>query len=162
MVYQAPPGFTETSIVHNEDVAYNYAVASADRSVEMRFALRPRSSWPGDLPDEAWIPASWPFFMTAVTNITRGGQLGESAPPQGVELAPFGADEAKMVVVRLATKNDDVTSFARGFTFCSAVYLHKAAAGDAYIFVLAKDVAAFGANMTEETYHALRFADASP
>src|SRR4249920_1836195 len=65
VVYATPPGFTEIPVRDNTDQSYDYAVISADKRIEMRFALRGNDRVPEPLHNRKM---SFVFFMTGIQN----------------------------------------------------------------------------------------------
>jgi hypothetical protein len=155
LVFEMPAGFTEVAVHENVDVSYNHALVSADRRIEMRFALRPYAT---DMPEPLRTREfSRTFFSTAIMNLTHGGQTGESTSPDPLHHEEFNADEARMVVVRFHESNHRPEHFGNGYELCAAIFLHRDGFGDAYTFVLFKDRAALE-GMDEDKMHSLRFA----
>jgi hypothetical protein len=154
MVFDAPAGYSETAIRKNLDVAYDHAVVSADQRIEMRFALRPyRADMP---PPTRTRQFSWTFFQTGILNLTHGGNTGEAAPPEALPHEEFGADDARMVVMRFQPSTD-LDYFSAGYELGVAIFLHRDGVGDAYTFVLFKG-REDTKHIDEATMHALRFA----
>lgn len=154
-VYQPPAGFVVTPVTENRDVFVSHAVASADHRIELRFALRP---YPADLaPAMRSRQFSSTFFLTAILNLTRGGSSGEAAAAEPVPAADWAADEATMTMIRWFDVAGPADAFGTGFAFAAVLYLHRDGVGDGYLFVMLKDREAL-AQMTEEAFHALRFA----
>jgi hypothetical protein len=158
--YNAPAGYCEVEIVDNMDVSYDYGVLDEDKGIEMRFALRPYSD--DTPPPMKSSEFSWIFFTTAIMNITHGGETGESAPPEPLPLDHLGADDAKVVAVRWNKDNNEEDFFGNGYDGCIVIYMHRDGLGDAYTFVLFKDVVTFTAEMDEDKMHTLRFAPEAP
>jgi hypothetical protein len=151
---EPPPGYTETPVRKNMDMAYGYAIVSADKRIEMRFALRPYDEMP---PPMRNLQLSFFYFMTGISNLVRGGHVGSFADPQTVPAAHFRADDARLVVVRWFQTDTGANAFGDGYELCSAVFMHRKGIGDAYSFVLFKDRDAIG-SMDEELLHVMRFA----
>ena len=155
MTYRAPTGFNPTPVIENIDVTYDYSILSADKKIEMRFALRPYSK---DMPEPMRTEDfSWTFFQTGIFNLIRGGKTGKAAPAEAVPVDHFGADDAKLVLIRWFNENTDSRAFGNGFELAAVVFIHRDGVGDAYTFVLLKDRAAME-NLNEELMHSLHFA----
>ena len=155
LTFQAPAGYTEVPIRKNFDVAYDHAVQSADQRIEMRFALRP---YPDNMPAPARTREfSWTFFETAIMNLTHGGKTGESTAAEALHLDEFGADDARIVVIRFYETNNQPEHFGNGYELCVAIFMHRDGVGDAYTFVLFKDPEATKL-IDEAAMHSLRFA----
>lgn len=157
LILDTPAGYSEITVRENRDVTYQHALLSADQRIEMRFAIR---LYGADLPEPMRTRQfSWTFFMTGIMNLTHGGQTGDSAPPVVVHHDEFGADDARMVIMRFHDI-DKPEYFGNGYQLCVAVYLHRDSVGDAYTFVLFKDESDLK-NMNEPTIHSFRFASGS-
>ncbi|WP_428266088.1 hypothetical protein [Haliangium sp.] len=156
LAYTAPPGYASTPILDNVDVAYDHAVVSADKRVELRFALRPYGQ---DLPPAMRTAQfSWQFFQTGIANLVHGGTTGEVAPTAEVPAEPFGADDAKMVAIRWFDSDDNPEFFGNGYELAFVVFIHREEVGDAYTFVLLKEGES-PERLNEELFHSLRFAE---
>jgi hypothetical protein len=152
---ETPPGYTETTVRDNMDLSYGYAIVSANKRIEMRFALRPYAAMP---PPMRNLQMSFMFFMTGISNLIRGGHDGTFVDPKPVPAAHYRADDARLVVVRWFQTDTGADAFGDGYELCSAVFMHRKGIGDAYAFVLFKDRDAI-AGMDEELMHVMRFAE---
>jgi hypothetical protein len=155
VMYAAPPGYAEVAVHDNTDQSYDYAVASAEKRIEMRFALRPYGDMPEPLRN---LHMSFIFFMTGISNLVRGGDDGKFNEAQDLPAAHFNADDARIIAVRWFSPDTGANAFGNGYEACSAIFMHRDRVGDAYTFVLLKDRAAIE-EMDEETLHTMRFAD---
>jgi hypothetical protein len=154
ITYTPPAGFAEVPVRDNSDQSYDYAVASADKRIEIRFTLRPYDRMPEPLRNR---DMSFAFFMTGVSNVVHGGDDGRFADPQAVPAAHFNADDARLVALRWFATNLGTDAFSDGYECGSAIFMHRDVVGDAYTYILLRDRAAL-ADMDEETMHAMRFA----
>jgi hypothetical protein len=152
--YEAPAGFTETPVRENADQAYFYAVLSADKRIEMRFVLRPYDQMPEVMRNRQM---GFTFFMTGISNLVHGGEAGKFSKGEPLPAAHYNADEAILIPVRWFRPDTGANAFGNGYALCTAVFMHREGVGDAYTFVLFKDMDALQ-GMTEERMLAMRFA----
>jgi hypothetical protein len=154
VAYATPAGFVEVPVRANDDQSYDYAIASADRRIEMRFALRPYDLMPPVMRNRKM---SFAFFMTGIINLARDGDVGKIPDGQSPPPSHYDADDVHLVPVRWPRGDPGPGAFGEGYQSAVAIFMHREVVGDAYTYVLLKDSAALDA-MKEETFHALRFA----
>jgi hypothetical protein len=154
LTYETPPGYTEVPVRSNQDQSYDYAIASADKQIEMRFTLRPYDKMPPPMRNRQM---SFMFFMTGISNLVRGGHEGQFVDPEPVPREHFNADDARLVVLRWSLPKKSPDAFGDGYEVGTAIFIHRKGVGDAYTFALFKDRDAT-AGMDEDKLHAMRFA----
>ena len=154
LTYATPAGYAEVPVRQNMDQGYDYAIASEDKRIEMRFTLRPYDEMPPPMRNRQM---SFMFFMTGVSNLVRGGHEGSFVDPKPVPKDHFNADDAQLVAVRWSLPKNSADAFGDGFEVGMAIFMHRKGIGDAYTFALFKDRDAID-GMDEETLHAMRFA----
>jgi len=154
MVYETPPGYVEIPVRDNTDQSYDYAVVSADKRTEMRFALRGNDRVPEPLHNRKM---SFLFFMTGISNLVRVGNDGRFAEPGTIPAAHYNADDAVLIAVHWFQIDKPGDAFGDGYQLCSAVFMYREGVGAAYSYFLFKDGDAL-ADMNEETMHVMRFA----
>jgi hypothetical protein len=154
ITYTAPAAYAEVGVRENEDFSYDYAIAAADRQIEMRFALRPYDQMPPPLRNRQM---SFMFFMTGISNLVRGGDTGKIYDERPLPAGHFNADDARLVPVRWFRTDTGPGAFGDGFEAASGIFIHRDRVGDAYTFILLKDRDAID-EMDEETLHTMRFA----
>lgn len=142
MRYSIPHGFTTTAIIENGDVAYDFAVKSKTKKLEIRYRI-----WPTK--DNSMTN---PMLITMALNISNGEAIEpQSYPPSSVK-EEFGADNGSTVMVFTNSE------FGKGYKACLIFVIHKNNIGDAYVFFLFDDPQILSeAIFTDEIYHALKF-----
>jgi hypothetical protein len=160
-----PAGFSAVPIVANRDMSYDFAVRSADKALEVRYALRPlRKEDLKAYEDFKKKPPSrdvlldpntgYPAEILAVAlNIAGGGDAQEPKhfPPEAVK-QEFGADDGLVTSV-----SNMRSAFGKGYRICTFFVIHKKNVGDAYVFFLANDENAFP-KLAGPAFHSLVFA----
>ena len=154
VVYAPPPGYTEIAVRDNTDQSYDYAVVSADKRVELRFALRGNDRVPEPLHNRKM---SFVFFMTGIENLVRLGEDGKYVEAPPIPAAHYNADDAVMMAVHWFQSDKPGDAFGDGYVHCTAIFMYREGVGAAYTYVLFKDRDALTA-VSEETMHTLRFA----
>ena len=61
-----------------------------------------------------------------------------------------------MIVVRWFENNNKAEYFGNGYEGCTVIFIHREGIGDAYMFLLYKDLKATQ-ELYEELFHTLRF-----
>ena len=152
--YEPPAGYSEIPVRANSDQAYHYAIASADRRIELRFTLLPCDLMPPEARDRQMAFA---FFMTGISNLVRSGETGTFGDSKPIPADYFSADQATLILLRWFQAKKGPNAFGDGYETSAATFLYRERVGAAYIFALFKDrdaVAGFG----DGTLHALHFA----
>lgn len=178
MTLAPPPGWTETPVVANVQMSYDYALRYPGHRLEVRYAVRPlaaqlaeyaRSKKSKDAsilnPNELYKQV----FHTIVLNVGVGGQtnpdMGQALqaefaqplrefPGQAIK-AEFGADWGATDLIAPGPE------FGQTYKHCLLVALHKNGAADAYCFYLFDDQQdltniVFG-DPAKAVFHSLRF-----
>lgn len=141
--------------IDDDDVTHDYAVLRADKRVEIRFVLRPYTR---DTPQLVRTgKGAWAFFETGIMNLTHLGTTGEAGRAKALAAASYGADDARIVLVRWAPSDDKPTFFGNGYRYAVVIFLHRKDVGDVYEFFLLRDRDA-AQQVSERLLHSLRFA----
>jgi hypothetical protein len=152
MRYSIPPGFVPTPVIENGDVAYDFAVKSTTRKLEIRYRIRPleKRTNRNSQGDPGMMFNG--MLMTMCLNISNG-ELVEPKPfPEASVRSEFGADAGSFCAVRTDSE------FGEGYEKCSMSAFHKENVADAYVFFLFDDLKILSeALFTDQVYHALRF-----
>lgn len=178
MTLTLPADWTETPVIANEQMSYDYALRYPGRRLEVRYAVRPLAA---QLAEYARSKKSKnvsmlnpngvykQVFHTIVLNVGVGGQTNPNMaqalqaefarplkefPSQAIK-AEFGADWGATDVIQPGPE------FGQDYKHCLLVALHKNGAADAYCFHLfddQKDLAevVFG-DPAKTVFHSLRF-----
>lgn len=152
MRYSVPPGFVPTPVIENADVAYDFAVKSTTRKLEIRYRIRPVEKQDKQ---NSYVEPDLMFngmLMTMCLNISNG-ELVEPKPFSEESVrSEFGADAGSFCAVRTDSE------FGEGYEKCSMSAFHKENVADAYVFFLFDDVKTLSeALFTDRVYHALKF-----
>ena len=152
MQYSVPPGFLPTPVIENDDVAYDFAVKSTTRKLEIRYRIRPieKQGQQDSYADPEFLFNG--ILMTMALNISDG-QLVEPKPfPEESVKSEFGADAGSFCAFRTDSE------FGEGYEKCSMSAFHKDNVADAYVFYLFDDLKTLSeALLTDRVYHALKF-----
>ena len=179
MVLAPPAGWTETPVIGNDQMEYDYALRYPGHRLEVRYALRPLA---GVLAEYARSKTKKnvtmvdpnrmyeTLFRAIVLNVGMGAQAGpdlaagfskplQTFPPAAVK-AEFGADWGATALIEPGPE------FGQTYQHCLLVGLHKNNAADAYCFYLfddQKDLTdlVFG-DPAKAAFHSLRFAQQPP
>jgi hypothetical protein len=178
MVLTPPPGWTETPVLANEQMSYDYALRYPGRRLEVRYAVRPLATRLAEYAhskkskDVSMLDPNGIYkqvFHTIVLNIGVGGQtnpdMGQALQaefarplkefPSSAIKAEFGADWGATDLIQPGPE------FGQTYKHCVLVGLHKDGAADAYCFFLfdnQKDLAevVFG-DPAKAAFHSLCF-----
>ena len=125
MVYAIPSNYSQTPVIKNGDVEYDFAIKSKDKQLEIRYKIRPiipLQQNSNNLSDA--------MLLTMALNIS-GGKMVEPQPfpPQSVK-DEFKADKGFTAMV--PTKSE----FGKGYKMCMINVIHKDNIADAYTFYL--------------------------
>lgn len=179
MTLTPPPGWTETPVIRNDQMDYDYALRYPSHQLEVRYAVRPLTDMLAEYarsktkknvtmvdPNRMYET----LFRTIVLNVGMGAQTGsdmaagfskplQTFPPAAVK-AEFGADWGATALLEPGPE------FGQTYKHCLLVGLHKNGAADAYCFYLfddQKDLAdvVFG-DPAKAAFHSLRFQPATP
>src|SRR5262245_61783930 len=112
VTFDMPAGYSEVLVRKNMDMAYDYAIVSANKKIEMRFALRPYAAIPEPMRD---AKMALTFFIMGMSNLIRGGEAGRFADPQSVPAEHFNADDAQLVAVRWYHTKQGSNAFGDGY-----------------------------------------------
>ena len=149
--FAIPPGFVSIPVKANGDVAYDFAIRSQSRRLEIRYRVWPIDRSRGQSPGRANAIYT-AMILTMGLNISKG-ELPETQdfPHESVR-QEFGADAGQTTLV------DCNSEFGQGYNKCMISVIHKDDVVDIYTFFLfdAREVIS-EALMTEEVFHAIRF-----
>jgi hypothetical protein len=149
--FALPPGFSPIPVIENGDVAYDFAVKSATKKLEIRYRIWPlkSSNQPGNVDINSVHQG---MLLTMALNIYNGKQGPVQAYPERSVKEEFGADAGATTVISCDS------DFGKGYLKCLISVIHKENVADAYVFFLFDDPQVVGeAVMTDKTYRALRF-----
>lgn len=161
MSFTAPEGYSETKIISNGQMSYEYAIKHNTQNFEVRYAIRPldeelkdynkwqKNKGPNDIrihPNKMYEAV----FQATVLNVS-GGELPQwdEFPPQAVK-HEFNADWGAVVVTTAGEE------FGQKYKYCMTVALHKDDVGDAYYFYLYDDTKVMD-DLMMTAFHSLRF-----
>jgi hypothetical protein len=149
--FALPPGFSPTPVFVNDDVAYDFAVKSTTKKLEIRYRIWPLK--PSSQSSKVDINSvHQAMLLTMALNISNGKQGPVQAYPDQSVKEEFGADAGATTVISCDS------DFGKGYLKCLISVIHKENTADAYVFFLFDDPQVVGeAIMTDKTYHALRF-----
>lgn len=164
MVFVPPPGWVETPVVPNEQMAYDLALRLPGQRLEVRYAIRPLTPLLADYArakNDKNVQMVNPntlyksLFQVVTLNVTAGqGGAANEYPPLAVH-REFRADWGATAF------GASGPAFGQRYKYCMVVGLHKQAAADAYYFYLFDDKSAFQRFMVSPAYmavfHSLRF-----
>lgn len=147
MSFTSPAGYAAVAVVKNGQMLYHYAIKSADRNFEVRYAVRPLDSMVNVYND--WLknkPAGKVMtnpnnlyklaFASIMMNLSRGsGRMPQIKAFDSIAVKrDFNADWG---AVGLCIPSGD---FSAGYKYLNVTALHKNNQGDAYIFYLTDNV----------------------
>lgn len=154
-----PDGFTETKVIPNDDMEYDYAIKYPDRDFELRYAIRPilYKTYANDTirkeieGQRLFRNASYGMILeTIILNITGGKEYQCHAFDKKSVKTEFNADWGATSFLELNS------GFGKGYKYCMIVTIHKDNVADAYYFYLSNTKANFSANM-DPLFHTLKF-----
>ncbi|WP_107828108.1 hypothetical protein ABZR88_07125 [Mucilaginibacter yixingensis] len=146
MNFTLPAGYAAVAVVKNNQMVYHYAIKSADRNFEVRYAVRPLDSIMNVYND--WLQNKDGKVMTnpnnlyklaftiIMANLSRGsGRMPQIKAFDSLAVKrDFNADWGA-VGLCIPTGN-----FSAGYKYLNVTALHKNNQGDAYIFYLTDNV----------------------
>lgn len=161
MVFRMPEGFTQTGVIANSQMNYDYAIRHTQKQFEVRFAIRllsdqmqnfntlEKNKKPGDInisPNKLYGAS----LQAIVLNIS-GGRMPQfqQFPTQAVK-AEFNADWGATTVFEPAK------AFGGTYKYCMVVAVHKDNLADAYYFYLADKQETIN-ELIEPVFHCLKF-----
>lgn len=140
--FTEPEGWTETPVISNNKMHYEYAITNAAKTVEIRYTIRPIDSLliryqemkqkGGTIvhPNNYFKPA----LMATLMNISSGARAPQMKPYDSLAVKKeYGADKGITAVTMPAP------AFAQNYKFCMVSAIQKDNIGYAYIFVLFND-----------------------
>ncbi len=150
MQFAIPGGFRPVPVLQNGDVEYDYAIASENTKLEIRYRIWPIE--PEELKPKQRNNLYLTMLATMALNISNGQEPKvASYPPEDVK-REFGADAGATCAVRTDSE------FGKGYKFCLISVIHRNDVADAYVFFLCDDpTVAMRASASDAIYHALSF-----
>ena len=159
--FEMPKGYTETKIISNQQMNYEYAIKHPEKNFEVRYAIRPledliksfneseKNKKTGDIninPNQFFASS----FQATCLNIS-GGQMPRvnQFPKQAVKLE-FNADWGATTFMKVGKE------FGQQYQFCMLIAIHKDNLADAYIFYLS-DKQETISELVEPVFHSLKF-----
>ncbi len=145
MSFVFPRGFTAVPVVANGDVAYDYAVRSLTRKLEIRYRVIPAQEKGQPIPLELMV-------ITMGLNISHGKRITPAEYAAADVRAEFHADTGWTGVVTLDS------DFGKGYQWCLMSAIEKLGRGRAFVFFLYDNpddlTEVFGTN---DAFHSLTF-----
>ncbi len=161
MTFEKPKELTETKMIENDQMHYEYAMKYGDKNFEVRIAIRPldvamkefakreMNKKAGDVnicPNQIYESS----FQATLMNIS-GGQLPKTMAYRKEDvMKEFNADWGATSFVEVGPE------FAQKYKYCMVVALHKDNVADAYYFYLSDTRDGF-AELMKPAFHSLRF-----
>jgi hypothetical protein len=141
MTFDSPQDFGETEIIHNKQMNYDYAIKNKDKSLEIRYAVRPldnllkdytikeQNKQPGDvyISPNKFYPAA---LQATIMNISGGKMPRINVFPKEAIKTEFNADWGATTITEVGKE------FGQNYKYCMIVAIHKDNIADAYYFYL--------------------------
>ena len=143
LVFKMPDPFTETQVIPNKDLKYDYAVKSDSPKFEIRYLLMPDG--------HVGIRTFMPVVATDIAG--TGGLKSARKLDPGEAGAAFGADEGFSVEIEGMD-----SEFGRGYKNCVLLAIQKRGSGQAYVFFLFDD-SKESEDLLQAAFHSLKFAE---
>lgn len=165
MEFIQPDSFVTTSVIHNKQVLYEYAVKHRFKHFEIRYSIRPldeqmkiymakKNNKQGDIfndPNTLFLA----YFYAVVSNISNNNPvIGYNLLNKDAVKKEFNADWGAEKFVELNKQ------FGQDYKYCLVVTLHKNDFGDAYCFYLSDNKENF-ASLLQRSFHSLKFKNLS-
>ncbi|MFZ4620828.1 MAG: hypothetical protein ACOYNS_09725 [Bacteroidota bacterium] len=147
MEFVMPELYLQAPVLPNSDVAYDFAVVSKDRQIEIRYTIQPidRKVKNGNGLSEGMLQAM-------ALNISGGTMAELNAFPAESVKHEFRADKGYTAMVPVRSE------FGNGYNMCMITMIHKENAADAYTFYLFNDPQILvKAIKNYAIFHALKF-----
>jgi len=147
MVYSIPRNYSQTPVLKNDDVEYDFAIKSKDNTLEIRYRI-----WPIIRLQQNSNTLSDGMLLTMALNISGGKMVNpQPFPKENVE-EEFGADKGFTAMVPTNSE------FGKGYKMCMINVIHKENVADAYTFYLFDDPQSLMQVLgNSEVFHALKF-----
>ena len=161
MNFNQPDQYSETEVIENPQMNYEYAIINNAKDFEIRYAIRPlderiknhnereKNKKPGDInihPNKLHTAT----FQAVVFNVSGGKfpKIGEFEPESVKK--EFNADWGALTMVEVGKE------FGTDYKYCLLITIHKDDVADAYFFYLSNTKEDITKNM-QAPFHALRF-----
>ena len=161
MTFDQPDQYSETPVIENPQMNYEYAIINNAKEFEIRYAIRPlderiknhnereKNKKPGDInihPNKLHTAT----FQAVVFNVSGGKfpKIGEFEPESVKK--EFNADWGALTMVEVGKE------FGTDYKYCLLITIHKDDVADAYFFYLSNTKEDITKNM-QAPFHALRF-----
>ncbi len=147
MEFVMPEKYLQAPVLPNSDVAYDFAVVSKDRQIEIRYTVQPvdRKQKNGNGLSEGMLQA-------IALNISGGTMAEPNAFPAESVRKEFGADKGYTAMIPVRSE------FGNGYKKCMLTMIHKDNIADAYAFYLFNDPQVLvQAIKSYAIFHALKF-----
>jgi hypothetical protein len=161
MIFNQPEGYSETPMIENEQMNYDYAIVNNAKDFEIRYAIRPLDERIKNYNDQKINGTSGNSnihpnklyvgtFHTVIFNVSGGkfSKINEFTP-EAIK-KEFNADWGAMAMVEVGKE------FGQNYKYCFIITIHKDNVGDAYCFYLTNTQESFAKNL-QEPFHSLKF-----
>lgn len=154
MTFNMPEGYTETDIIQNPHMSYEYAIKHNSEKIEIRYAIRPMDEMLRKYEENEIKMHPNKILQASVIAVSANINISGSRP----NLSPFNADAVNKEFN--ADKGWTVLVEARqgfdnGYKYCLMVSIFKENLGTAFYFYMADDPKAFIEILP--IFHSLKF-----